>query len=95
MVADDPSIRARRSCRPGWRPLEQEEAAIQARGTVAHVMHERTEPAMAYILYRGEYDKRRDPVKPDTPDVLPPMPPRPARATGSAWRSGCSGPSTR
>ena len=29
---------------------------------------------MAYILYRGEYDKRRDPVKADTPDVLPPMP---------------------
>ena len=26
------------------------------------------------MLYRGEYDKRRDPVKPDTPDALPPMP---------------------
>ena len=54
--------------------LEQEEAAIRARGTVAHVMNERTEPAMAYILYRGEYDKRRDTVKPDTPDILPAMP---------------------
>ena len=30
---------------------------------------------MAYLLFRGEYDKRRDPVKPDTPDVLPAMPP--------------------
>ena len=39
------------------------------------MMHERSEPAMAYILFRGEYDKRRDPVKPDTPAVLPPMPP--------------------
>ena len=29
---------------------------------------------MAYVLYRGEYDKRRDPVKPDTPDALPRMP---------------------
>ena len=29
---------------------------------------------MAYLLYRGEYDKRRDPVKADTPDALPPMP---------------------
>ena len=29
---------------------------------------------MAYVLFRGDYDKRRDPVKPDTPDVLPPMP---------------------
>ena len=37
-------------------------------------MHERAEPAMAYLLYRGEYDKRRDSVKPDTPDALPPMP---------------------
>ncbi len=29
---------------------------------------------MAYVLYRGEYDKRREAVKADTPDVLPPMP---------------------
>jgi Protein of unknown function (DUF1553)/Protein of unknown function (DUF1549)/Concanavalin A-like lectin/glucanases superfamily/Planctomycete cytochrome C len=54
--------------------LEAEEAAIKARGTFAHVMHERSEPAMAYLLYRGEYDKRRDAVKPDTPDALPPLP---------------------
>src|SRR5262249_30078381 len=27
------------------------------------------------ILFRGEYDKRRDPVKPDTPAILPPLPP--------------------
>jgi hypothetical protein len=54
--------------------LATEEAAIKKRGTYAHVMHERAEPAMAYLLHRGEYDKRRDAVKPDTPDVLPPMP---------------------
>ena len=53
-------------------PCKQEEAAIRSRGTVAHVMQERTEPAMAYVLYRGEYDKRRAQVKPDTPDVLAP-----------------------
>jgi hypothetical protein len=29
---------------------------------------------MAYVLFRGEYDKRRDPVKPVTPKALPPMP---------------------
>ena len=40
--------------------LEQEQAAIKARGTVAHVMHERPEPPTAYVLYRGEYDKRRE-----------------------------------
>ncbi|SIO66874.1 Planctomycete cytochrome C [Singulisphaera sp. GP187] len=54
--------------------LEQENAAIQARATVAHVMNERKDEAMAYILFRGEYDKRRDKVTPETPAVLPPMP---------------------
>lgn len=54
--------------------LQKEEAAIRSRGTVAHVMQERTEPAMAFVLYRGEYDKRRAQVKADTPDVLPPLP---------------------
>src|SRR5205085_2807126 len=28
-----------------------------------------------YILYRGEYDKRRDKVTADTPKALPPLPP--------------------
>src|SRR5439155_23738088 len=54
--------------------LQQEEAAIKSRGSIAYVMQERPQPAMAYVLYRGEYDKRRDPVKPDTPKALPPMP---------------------
>ena len=50
---------------------------------------------MAYLLHRGEYDKRRDPVKPDTPDVAAAHAGRPAPRTGSAWRSGCCGPSIR
>jgi mono/diheme cytochrome c family protein len=54
--------------------LEKEEKAIRSRGTVAHVMHEKAEPATAYVLFRGDYDKRRDAVKPDTPHALPPMP---------------------
>jgi hypothetical protein len=53
--------------------LQREETAIKARGTIAHVMHEKSEAAMAYILFRGEYDHRRDPVKPGTPRFLPPM----------------------
>ena len=40
--------------------LEKEQAEIKARGTIAHVMNERAEEAMAYILFRGDYDKRRD-----------------------------------
>jgi mono/diheme cytochrome c family protein len=55
--------------------LDREEIAIKKRGTFAHVMHERAEPAMAFILDRGEYDKRRDPVKPGTPKMLPPLAP--------------------
>lgn len=54
--------------------LAQEQAAIQANSTIAHVAHERDEAAMAYVLHRGEYDKRRDPVTPDTPAVLPTFP---------------------
>ncbi len=55
--------------------LQQEQNAIKGRSTVAHVQQERGEPPTAYVLFRGEYDKRRDQVQPDTPDVLPSMPP--------------------
>ena len=55
--------------------LQREEAAIKARGTVAHVMQERPEEPIAYVLHRGEYDRRRDKVKPATPRVFPALPP--------------------
>lgn len=54
--------------------LEQEQAILRGRSTIAHVMQEKGEGAMAYVLFRGEYDKRRDEVKADTPDILPPFP---------------------
>jgi hypothetical protein len=55
--------------------LQAEEAAIKSRGTIAHVMNERTDtPPGAFVLFRGEYDKRRDPVKADTPKSMPPLP---------------------
>ncbi len=54
--------------------LEQEIAAVRARGTVAHVMNEKDEAAMAYVLFRGEYDKRKDPVTAETPEALSPFP---------------------
>ena len=37
-------------------------------------MQERNEPARAFLLYRGEYDKRREQVSAETPALLPPMP---------------------
>ena len=54
--------------------LTAEEAAIKKRGTVAHVFEERKQEPMAYVLFRGEYDKRRDPVLANTPKVLPAFP---------------------
>ncbi len=53
---------------------EREQNDIQARGTVAHVMQEQDQEAMAYVLFRGEYDKRGDEVSPGTPAVLPAFP---------------------
>jgi hypothetical protein len=41
---------------------------------VSLVMAERKDPAVAYILNRGEYDKRKDKVTPDVPKALPPLP---------------------
>ncbi len=54
--------------------LQQEEAAIKSRGAIAQVMQERPEEPSAYVLFRGDYDKRRDQVKAATPSMLPPMP---------------------
>jgi hypothetical protein len=54
--------------------VQREEAVLRSRGTVAHVMQERPGEPTAYVLYRGDYDKRRDPVKAITPKALPPMP---------------------
>jgi mono/diheme cytochrome c family protein len=54
--------------------LERDQAGMKSRGTIAHVMQERGESASAFILFRGEYDKRRDPVKAATPSALPPLP---------------------
>jgi len=56
------------------RELTDQEAAIKSRATIAHVANEESEAAMAYVLFRGEYDKRRDQVSADTPDVLPGFP---------------------
>jgi hypothetical protein len=54
--------------------LRREQAVLRGRGTVAYVMQEKPRQAMAYVLFRGEYNKRRDEVKPNTPKALPPMP---------------------
>jgi len=55
-------------------PLVREEALIRGRGAITHVMKERDQPAEAYVLFRGEYDKRRDKVAANSPSALLPMP---------------------
>lgn len=54
--------------------LESEQNTLRGRGTIAHVMNEKNEEPMAYVLFRGEYDKRREQVKPSTPVALSPFP---------------------
>ncbi|MBL8866599.1 MAG: DUF1553 domain-containing protein [Planctomycetia bacterium] len=54
--------------------LKAEEVAIQSRGTIAHVWNEKPSMPEAYILNRGEYDRRKEKVGPATPKVLPAFP---------------------
>ena len=76
--------------------LQVEEAMIRARGTIAHVMNEKKAEPGAFILYRGDYDKRRDPVRADTPTSLPPLPSdAPRNRLGLArWLLGADHPLT-
>lgn len=53
--------------------LKREQTDIRKRGTVAHVMQEKDETAEAFLLFRGQYDQRRDKLTPSTPQILPPM----------------------
>jgi hypothetical protein len=54
--------------------LAAEISTLRSRGTMAYVQAEKMEPPAAYVLNRGEYDRRRERVTPATPDFLPPMP---------------------
>ena len=54
--------------------LETEERDIKKRGTIAHIMNEKPTEPEAYVLFRGEYDKRREKVSPGTPEMLPAFP---------------------
>jgi hypothetical protein len=54
--------------------LEDEDREIRKRGTIAHVMNEKSGAPEAYVLFRGDYDKRREKVAAGTPEMLPPFP---------------------
>jgi hypothetical protein len=52
--------------------LVDEKSQILRRGTVAHIMNEKSEMPKAWLLTRGDYDKRTDEVAPATPAILNP-----------------------
>ncbi len=55
--------------------VEHDLAEIRARSPVTHVMQERpNSTATAFVLFRGEYDKKREQVSADTLSALNPMP---------------------
>ncbi len=66
------------------RKLQAEEDAIRARGTVAHISVEKKTAPEAYILKRGDYDKRGEKVGPNTPSALPPFKDLPPNRLGFA-----------
>ncbi len=53
--------------------VRAEEVGFKARGTTAPISVEKPTPPEAYILKRGEYDKRGEKVTAGTPQALPPM----------------------
>lgn len=67
--------------------VRQERNTLDASLTTTLVMQERTEPRGAYVLERGEYERRGEQVYPQTPAVLPPMPAdaAPNRLSFSEW----------
>ena len=69
--ADDPEYK---SLNDKLTAMQTEDNQILQRGTVAHIAKEQSMAPMAYVLNRGEYDKRKDQVTPATPASLPAMP---------------------
>jgi len=67
---DTPAALARERLRSARR--DRDDVAEASREIM--VMRELPQPKTAYVLSRGDYDKRAEPVAPDTPAVLPPFP---------------------
>jgi hypothetical protein len=73
--------RYRREAWPEWKPLSREQAELRGREKVlldqvptTLIFKEKTAPRDAFILKRGEYDKRGDKVARGLPGALPTLP---------------------
>lgn len=58
---------------PKMAKVDGQIAEVANRSPLTHVMQEKPEPAFAFVLNRGEYDKKKDKVWPTTPASLPHM----------------------
>jgi hypothetical protein len=77
--------------------LTREQDAIKARNPVTHIQREKTNSMpMAFVLFRGEYDKQKDKVVADVPGVLHRLPANaPTNRLGLAqWVSSAENPLT-
>jgi hypothetical protein len=84
-----------------WKALRDDLAALKksreellASIPTTMVMKEMDERRQAYVLERGEYDKRADPVDPGVPAVFPPLPEtdEPPRLRFARWMAAPSHP---
>jgi len=67
---DEPAAAARQALQVARRARDD----LRERPPEIMVMREMAVPKTAYVLQRGDYDKRREAVAPDTPAALPPFP---------------------
>jgi hypothetical protein len=67
--------------------LRQQKRDLEAQVPDTLVMEEMPEPREAFILVRGQYDAKGDPVVRDVPEVLPPLPEgvKPDRLALARW----------
>lgn len=63
-----------RSMRAKLDPVEKKRKELEEKIPVTLVMQEMDKPRGAFLLKRGDYDKRGDPVQPGVPKFLPPLP---------------------
>ncbi len=63
-----------RAIRAKLDPLEKQRKEIDEKTPITLVMQEMDKPRGAFVLKRGQYDMRGDPVQPGVPKFLPPLP---------------------
>ena len=76
---------------------QQEKQGIEAQVPLTFVSRDLDQPRQAHVLFRGQYDKPRDPVNPTTPAFLPPLKladakARPTRLDLAKWLTAADHP---